>query len=105
MKPVGKFGLPVSRADINAAKTDGIELASCALQAHNSIINDSSRHRTSNSMDSARHRDIAFSRDYSSLISNEIETSLKVTSAYLKLIQYVFHELLKKKACSSYSSV
>lgn len=30
MKPVGKFGLPVSRADINAAKTDGIELACCA---------------------------------------------------------------------------
>lgn len=32
MKPVGKFGLPVSRTDINAAKTDGIELASCALR-------------------------------------------------------------------------
>lgn len=30
MKLVGKFGLPVSRPDINAAKTVGIELASCA---------------------------------------------------------------------------
>lgn len=47
-------------------------------------------------MDSARHRDIAFSRDYSSLIANEMETSLKVTFAYLKLIRYVFHELLRK---------
>lgn len=28
MKPVGKFGLPVSRTDINAMKTGGIELAS-----------------------------------------------------------------------------